>query len=333
MRRDRRVNSFCTLAGFLTSWSPASFLAWPNPSHPACISSELIYKVWSETNAQCKITFIQCKLERLCKTKYFGASYSLSDSFRGQPALISHLDNRPGPTSLHTTTSSGLCHDGGAHFHRCPGQSFKKLAGRKLLVNSLYEDKTTSVTQTYLIIKAVKYEQWPNGKKEWQCLGCCHNRCLVSLVAKLLMQFTSRSLWPSRKGQVVTPGLDSVHGWCLGPYCRLSPAVQIAAIASRWSATWLICQVNPSKQTFFSSWGQSWSWLASSWPRRASRRAVMESKPLPKASSLAPSGSVWTTAKSTSKLAVTRPKKSLNNGVLKKWFVISPCAFVSDHTS
>jgi hypothetical protein len=38
---------------------------------------------------------IQCKLERFFKNKYTSDSYSLSNSFREQLALISHLAGRP----------------------------------------------------------------------------------------------------------------------------------------------------------------------------------------------------------------------------------------------
>ncbi len=81
-------------------------------------------------------------VESLCKNKYAGDSYSLSDSFWGRPAPISGIVGWAGPTTLCPTTPSVPRYDRGAGF--CRDQCHEKLARQKSLVESVYVGKNMS---------------------------------------------------------------------------------------------------------------------------------------------------------------------------------------------
>jgi hypothetical protein len=76
-------------------------------------SVQLLNEVLSESNAQIKISFKQNKPEKFRKNNYNGNSYSLFNSFRGQPAPISLLAGRASPSTLEDTIPCWPSYDGG----------------------------------------------------------------------------------------------------------------------------------------------------------------------------------------------------------------------------
>ncbi len=107
----------------------------------------------------------------------------------------------------------------------------------------------------------------------------------------------------------------------------------MAVKAKRQFASLHICQIL-SQRTFFSFWGQSWSWLASHCPVELQDKPVGAHEPSPKTSPPQPYSITWIAAKSTSVSIVTRPKKSWTNGGLECFVfrLFFPGTFDSEHT-
>ncbi len=85
-------------------------------------------------------------------------------------------------------------------------------------------------------------------------------------------QAKSQPIFKAKMSHIVVPELVFVEGWWPGLHSHHILGFQMAAKAKRQSASFPISQIWPQR-AFFSSRGQSHSWLTSHCPMRASRWA------------------------------------------------------------